>query len=278
MIVDYSTARPSMAQLNAAGITAVGRYIGWDGQPGFANMHKNLTTAEAAALHAAGIAVFVSFEYAADAATHGTGQGARDGTLAGQQLAALGAPPLTGVYFAVDFDIPDYAPTLPDTAPNARAKLGPVAAYFRAVNEQQPSYRVGGYGGYYAVKRLFDAGLITLGWQTVAWSGGQREDRAQLYQTTGTVSIGGADLDIHEGTAADFGQWLPPVTGAHPVLQEGMTGAAVRTLQTALNARGYHLTVDGVFGAATKAAVMSFQLSHHLTGDGICGPLTWAKL
>ena len=30
-----------------------------------------------------------------------------------------------------------------------------------------------------AIKRLFDAGLITLGWQTVAWSGGQRDSRAR---------------------------------------------------------------------------------------------------
>ena len=48
MIVDYSTARPPVAQLKAAGVTAVGRYLGYDGQPGFASTGKNLTSGEVA--------------------------------------------------------------------------------------------------------------------------------------------------------------------------------------------------------------------------------------
>lgn len=280
MIIDYSTARPSTAQLKAAGITSVGRYIGWDSVPGFSSIGKNLTHAEAVALHNAGISVFVSFEYADNAATHGRSQGAKDGTLASQQLAALGAPPLMGVYFAVDIDIQDYAPHLPDTKANARAKLGPVGDYFQAINEQKPSYRVGVYGGYYAVKRVLDAGLASLAWQTVAWSGGQRDSRAQIYQTTGNARIGGADLDIHEGTVADFGQWTAaPVKPGPPVLQQGMTGASVRALQTALNKAGFGpLTVDGVFGPATTGAVRSYQRNKGLAVDGIAGPATWAKL
>jgi Rv2525c-like, glycoside hydrolase-like domain/Putative peptidoglycan binding domain len=281
MIVDYSTARPSMAALKGAGVTAVGRYIGWDSVPGFPSMGKNLTAAEAAVLHAAGIAVFVAFEYDAQAPARGEPQGAKDGTLAARQLDDLGAPAGMGVYFACDWDVPDYAPKLPDVKASARAKLGPIAEYFAVINGQHPDFRVGGYGGYYAVKRLFDAGLITLGWQTVAWSGGQRDTRAQLYQTTGRVPISGADLDVHEGTAADFGQWLPPPAPpgpAHPTLQQGFTGPAVKTMQTTLNKHGAHLTVDGIFGPATKAAVIAFQHAQHLTADGICGPLTWAKL
>jgi hypothetical protein len=74
--------------------------------------------------------------------------------------------------------------------------------------------------------------------------------------------------------------WLDAVSGprAEPALQQGMTGTAVRALQAALNTHGYHLTADGVFGPATKAAVLSFQVQHNLAADGICGPLTWAKM
>ena len=62
------------------------------------------------------------------------------------------------------------------------------------------------------------------------------------------------------------------------MLQEGDTGAAVKTLQTRLNAWGATLAVDGDFGSATLAAVKAFQTAHHLSMDGIVGPLTWAAL
>jgi peptidoglycan hydrolase-like protein with peptidoglycan-binding domain len=53
----------------------------------------------------------------------------------------------------------------------------------------------------------------------------------------------------------------------------------VKTLQTRLNVWGAHgLTVDGVFGASTEAAVRTFQTAHHLTVDGVVGPATWTAL
>ena len=94
MIIDYSTARPSVSALKAAGVTAVGRYIGWDSVPGYSSIGKNLTAGEVASLHGAGISAFVSFEYQPDAPSKGAGQGAADGRLATSQVAALGAPPL----------------------------------------------------------------------------------------------------------------------------------------------------------------------------------------
>jgi hypothetical protein len=33
--------------------------------------------------------------------------------------------------------------------------------------------------------------------------------------------------------------------------------------------------IDGVFGAHTKSSTKSWQSAHHLTADGIAGPLTW---
>jgi hypothetical protein len=57
---------------------------------------------------------------------------------------------------------------------------------------------MGAYGGYYVVKRLFDAGLIDDGWQAYAWSGGQWDSRAALRQIRNGVNVGGGDCDIDE--------------------------------------------------------------------------------
>ena len=227
MIIDYSVIRPPVSQLKAIGVTAVGRYIGWDSVPGFQSIGKNITKAEAAALVAAGIQVFLAFEYRPDAAASGASQGSLDAGLARNQLEQIGAPPDMAVYFAVDFDIPDYAPHLPDVPANALAKLGPVGEYFTTIRQHQYPFEIGGYGGYYAVKRLLDAGLIVKGWQTVAWSGGQIESRVVLYQVGNPTVAGifGADVDVRENGALveDFGQWpRPHVVPAQPSQEEFM--------------------------------------------------------
>lgn len=59
---------------------------------------------------------------------------------------------------------------------------------------------------------------------------------------------------------------------------QGQTSEAVKGVQTALNAKGSSLTVDGAFGPATLSAVRSFQSSHSLDPDGVVGLNTWSKL
>ena len=67
-----------------------------------------------------------------------------------------------------------------------------------------------------------------------------------------------------------------------PVLRQGANSAwpkvTVRSLQYLLNARGAKLTVDGIFGAKTKAAVVAFQRAHHLPADGVIGAKSWGAL
>ncbi len=63
-----------------------------------------------------------------------------------------------------------------------------------------------------------------------------------------------------------------------PVVQNGHNGHPVQTLQYLLRARGHGVTVDGVFGPRTEAAVKAFQTSHGLVANGVVGAETWAVL
>ena len=63
-----------------------------------------------------------------------------------------------------------------------------------------------------------------------------------------------------------------------PTRSQGNKGWVVSEIQRLLTQKGYSTTVDGIFGSATKASVISFQSANNLQPDGIVGPLTWAKL
>lgn len=75
----------------------------------------------------------------------------------------------------------------------------------------------------------------------------------------------------------------PPTTGKKlgdkmPTIQRGNKGSRVRMLQGLLIAWDYSISVDGVFGPKTEAAVRSFQGKYAKPVDGIVGPITWNKL
>ena len=62
-------------------------------------------------------------------------------------------------------------------------------------------------------------------------------------------------------------------------LKLGDHGNAVKQLQRALSSLGYTAgTIDGVFGASTQSALITFQTAHHLSPDGVLGPATRAAL
>ena len=69
-----------------------------------------------------------------------------------------------------------------------------------------------------------------------------------------------------------------PTISPWPLVRQGDQEHPVQTLQYLLRARGHTVTVDGIFGPATGAAVRSFQQQHGLTVDGVAGPHTWAAL
>lgn len=58
----------------------------------------------------------------------------------------------------------------------------------------------------------------------------------------------------------------------------GNRGVDTLAVQYLLQARGYSLSADGIFGSGTESVVKSFQSSRGLTADGIVGSNTWSAL
>jgi hypothetical protein len=257
--IDYAWSHPSISALKAAGITFACRYISHDST-------KDLLSSEASSLLNSGLPVVFVFEDTANRMLSGSSAGVADAQFADARVKSLG---MNGVpiYFACDFDA---------TEANQTA----INSYLDGAASVIGRSRVGIYGGYYPVKRAFDAGKVAYGWQTFAWSGGQWDSRAQLRQTQNAVTIGGVSCDIDMSMTSDFGQYPRPasVPPESQVLSEGSSGPAVVYLQQRLNVWGANLTADGSFGPATDSAVRSFQTSHNLNVDGIVGPATWGAL
>lgn len=238
--VDEAWARAPIPVLNAAGYHFVCRYLSYD------TSGKNLTAAEAQALTAGGESIVSNWEYAQGAALNGRAQGVKDATEAARQHAADGGPADRPIYFSVDVNVQDYAPELPNDPVNGRAKLGAIADYFDGVISVLGLPRTGAYGGYWLIKRLFDANLITWGWQTYAWSGSPTlwDSRAQLRQIHNGVLVGGADVDQDEAETVDFGQWT--VSG-------GSVTVPVSNPTPAPAPHPAQLVVDGQLGPKTTA-------------------------
>ena len=63
------------------------------------------------------------------------------------------------------------------------------------------------------------------------------------------------------------------------VLKTGSRGSEVKEVQRRLKKWGYYNgSVDGVFGAGTKKAVIAFQKKNGLTADGVVGKATYKAL
>jgi hypothetical protein len=184
--VDYSWYRPSPSSLVSQGYKFVVRYASYD------TTGKNLSKSEADALIAAGLDIVSNWENGSQDALSGYNLGVSDAQAAEQQFAADGAPADRPIYFSVDFD----------ATPGDQTAIN---AYFDGVASVIGLARTGAYGGYYVIQRLFDAGKITWGWQTYAWSGGQWDSRAQLRQVQN--GIAGGQMDEDQSQADDFGQW-----------------------------------------------------------------------
>jgi hypothetical protein len=89
------------------------------------------------------------------------------------------------IYFSIGFDA-------------GPAQQPVINAYLDGVASVLGRDRTGAYAGHPVLSRLFDAGKITWGWQTHAWSDGRWEPRAGLRQTHNGISVGGQSCDRDE--------------------------------------------------------------------------------
>lgn len=231
--LDYSAGHPSPAAITGGGYRFVVRYLSAVGNP------KDITAAECAELRAAGVDVALVWETTADRATAGHDAGAADAQNAIVEADSVG---LTGwpIYFAVDEDLPDYAPNSADPA----AKLGPVAGYLSGVASVIGTARTGVYGGYWTVARALDAGLVTYAWQAAAWSGSNVDARIHLFQRIAGVTVGGIACDVNEARQAHFGQ------GPH-----SLGGNDMAVFLKNLDADGEYATQDGPFVSGVREEV-----------------------
>lgn len=102
--------------------------------------------------------------------------------------------------------------------------------------------------------------------------------------TNAARGLGGSVIDMSAlrddfFTGSTVLNWTEKMVRELPVVWQGMTGEAVRTVQGLCVARGWtSLVVDGVFGSRTEAAVRSEQMRGRVAVDGVVGPQTWPVL
>ncbi|WP_158298659.1 OmpA family protein [Sphingomonas psychrotolerans] len=212
------------------------------------------------------------------------------------------------------------APPTPPAAVSPAPPADPKSLVNVAVNPQTPSTQIVGFPGTRLVAPLLAGDIILRGKHrrrakmvtrpgthranTVKRRGGRPREGgfyAEVIGEDGYERIAGPDglllddvLIVRSRSESDFGESDPPIV-PRPTVRQGSRGPAVTEAQTRLNTvhatrvtggeRGLDrcpLTVDGVFGANTRAATVAFQRTAFPNQpgewDGVIGPRTWTAL
>lgn len=120
--------------------------------------------------------------------------------------------------------------------------------------------------------------------ETVEGNSGNEVKRKAYQQTDKTIIGYGHPRYDAEPKKTNTKPSAKTCTVTMPIIREGNSGAAVKTLQRLLRQLKYVgndgklLAVDGKFGPSTKAALIRWQKKHLGGSDGICGVKTWTKL
>jgi Domain of unknown function (DUF1906) len=213
-LIDFSDRLVPADQVAAAGYAGVVVYVS-ESRPGANFDFKPVTRDYADALRANGLHVVSNYQYGKPGwptpsdYTRGYDGGVADAQTALQLHAAAGGPGSAPIFFSVDEDI---------TADTWKALALP---WFRGLNSVMGQQRTGIYGSAsvcaWAVADDVIGHSSTAGhrwaWQARAWSHGEREPSAVLFQSVvftpsdpGAL-IGGIHVDEDDVLAADYGQW-----------------------------------------------------------------------
>ena len=121
-----------------------------------------------------------------------------------------------------------------------------------------------------------------LGYSSIAGYGRPKYDVVITSSTTSTYTKKQFIKDVQFATGAKVDGIAGTETLSKTVTvskAKNNKHAVVKPIQKYLNALGYNCgTVDGIFGAKSHNATVSFQKAKGLTPDGIIGKNTWKKL
>jgi hypothetical protein len=197
-ILDYSAGYPSPAAIKRAGHSGAIRYLRKRGTSGV----RPVTAAERQGFEQHNLDL--ALVYQAIATTFITGgstpnitqaraNGVADAQWALEQARAVGIPNPRCIYFAADQDI------------ELSREMPAVKAYLSGAASVLGVGRVGIYGEYDVLEQCIPE-YARWGWQTAAWSRGQRSAKRHLFQRVGQVTVDGILVDINDVHRPDFGQ------------------------------------------------------------------------
>ncbi len=213
-LIDFAEKRIAPDEIKAAGYGGVVNYVS-ESRPGANFEAKPITRQYADTLRAAGLQIVSNFQYGKPGwpdpsdFTRGYDGGVADAHTAQRLHAAAGGPDSAPIFFSVDDSIDE------------NTWNGPAVQWFRGINSVLGVGRTGVYGDAQVCGWAIRDGVIgnssTPGhrwaWQTKAWSNGNREPAAVLYQAVVNSPsnpgplLGGINVDVDDVLAPDYGQW-----------------------------------------------------------------------
>jgi hypothetical protein len=213
-LIDFAERLVPPDQIAAAGFAGALVYVS-ELRPGATFDFKPVSREYADGLRGAGLHVVSCYQYGKPGwptpsdYTRGYDGGVADAQTALRLHAAAGGPASAPIFFSVDEDI------------DLNTWKRVAAQWFRGINSVLGVGRTGIYGHNRACGWALADGVIgrsttpghAWAWQTKAWSHGEREAAAVLYQSVVVgpsepgVVLGGVHVDVDEVLAADYGQW-----------------------------------------------------------------------